>query len=383
MTAFVDPSPRVTPDCGLPLPPVDHRRHVPAFDGNGKYVLPEPGTGLVRKYIRASVVAQTLEDTTLLDRWTQRVVLAGIVADPALAQLVRGSVTGHMRAKVDAGEARTAAEAVRTAPRELRQTLDGYARRARIAGGATYAAEFGTAVHAWCEWVDDGRGSIAGVPEDFRPWVDAHRRVTAEHGLTIAPEWVERIVLNTRYGIVGTLDRLAHTHDGGLVLDDIKTSRTTEYSWLYFSVQLACYHGADLVLSLDGSRWEDMPPLADTVLITHLPHGDPDASRIIELDASFGRHALDVAMTARDLRRCAKREGKRDAESMAGLGSIDDDVKRAYLAAYHVDRSRTVDDMAAVWEAYRDVWTDALTERGRDILARNATPATQQEQEQS
>lgn len=339
---------------GLPLPPpLPGRSYTPTFNGNGQYRLPHPETGKLTSYTRASTVAKTLEDTWMLDAWTRRMMLIGLQRSLAL------------QADLDQLIMEYPATDTGNPARDLRNPLNELAEEAQFRAGAKAAAEFGTATHAWCEWVDHG-GWIWAVPQMFRPWVIAHRHVLAENGLTVDPNWTERIVLNTQYGIAGTLDRLFWNHRGQLFLGDIKTSRGMEYSWLYFAIQLAIYHGASHVLSLDGAAWEPMPTLdPDTVLVMHLPRDEPQASRIVPLNMRFGAEALHTAMTVRRLRSTAEKS----AQSVPyTVGSMSAEMARYHAARFAIETSRTQEDLALIWDSYQDIWTDDLTALGRTSL---------------
>lgn len=339
---------------GFPLPPPVSGRAVPTFNGNGQYRLPHPDTGKLTSYTRASTVAKTLEDTWMLDGWAKRMMLLGLQRSLAL------------QADLDQLVAEYPAQNTGNPARDLRKPLNDLAEEAQFRAGAKAAAEFGTATHAWCEWVDHG-GWIWGVPEMFRPWVFAHRRVLAENGLTVDPNWTERIVLNTQYGIAGTLDRLFWTHDRYLHLGDIKTSRGMDYSWLYFAIQLAIYHGSSHVLSLDGTHWEPMPPLEPhTVLVMHLPRDDPEASRIVPISMSFGQKALETAMAVRRLRSSAEKSAQSVPYTLGSWKSSPE--ARIIMARHLIEVSRTEEELARIWESYQDIWTDDLTALGRNSL---------------
>jgi hypothetical protein len=343
---------------GLPMPPpLPGRTYVPTFNGNHQYRLPHPETGKLTSYTRASTVASTLEDTWMLDAWEKRMMLIGIQRSISLAADLDQLISEHL----DSGGQPA------TMPKDLRSPLNAIAEEAQFRAGAKDAAEFGTATHAWCEWVDHG-GSIWQVPEMFRPWVLAHRRVLAANGLTADPCWTERIVLNTRHGIAGTLDRLFWTHRRTLFLGDIKTSRDMDHSWLYFAIQLAIYHGASHMLSLDGRSWEPMPALdPDTVLVMHLPREDPASARIVPINMRFGAEALHTAMTVRRMRSTA---AKRASSVSYELDSFTNEQRRWYAARFALETSQTEADMAEVWERYKDIWTPELTDLGLRTLSR-------------
>lgn len=344
-----------TPIHGLPLPPPVRGRAAPTFNGNGQYRLPDPVTGKMTSYTRASTVAKTLEDTWMLDKWAKRMMLLGIQRSVALQADLDQLISYYI---ADGGDPKTVSA-------DLRNPLNDISEQAQVAAGSAYAAEFGTAVHAWCEWVDLGLGHICKVPEIYRAWVRGHRRALARTGLTADPLWTERIVLNTRYGIAGTLDRLFWNSKGKLYLGDIKTSRGMDYSWLYFAIQLAIYHGSSHVLSLDGTVWEPMPALdPDTALIAHLPRDEPEEARIVPINMNFGHAALFTAMTVRKHRTHAEKQ----AQNVLYDVSWSSREKRHYLARYLIEISETEADMARVWEEYQDIWTDDLTVLGYKLL---------------
>lgn len=341
---------------GFPLPPaLPGRSYVPQFNGNGQYRLPHPETGKPTSYTRASTVAKTLEDTWMLDAWAKRMMLIGLAGQRDTLMKADRLITAHINAD----------KPLSSAARELRTPLNDLAEEAQFNAGAKAAAEFGTATHAWCEWVDHG-GSLWDVPELFRDWVIHYRRILAVGGLSADPQWTERVVLNTRYGIAGTLDRLFWNHEGVRFLGDIKTNRGMDYSWLYFAIQLAIYHGASHVLSLDGTTWEPMPALdPHTVLVAHLPREEPEAARIVPIDMGFGAEALHTAMTVRRLRSSAE---KRAQYVPYEIDSMNTASQRWYAARFALELSRTEVEMALVWEDHQDIWTDELTEIGRRSL---------------
>lgn len=348
-----------TPVHGLPLPPPVEGRYQPEFNGNSQYILPDPVTGKRKGWTRASTVAKVLEDTYMLDAWTRRMILIGMNADAKLMETVERIISS-------AGLAFGPDEGPLDLAREARTPLNNLAEEATHAAGATYAAEFGTATHAWCEAVDLELIHIHDVPEMFRPWVIGYRRALAEAGLTVDKSWTERIVLNTTYGIAGTLDRMFFTHAGVRHLGDIKTSKGMDYSWLYFAVQLAIYHGADLVLSLDGTTWEPMTALdPDTALIAHVPRLDPNGCRVVPINMGFGARALSTAWVVRRHRADASKLAQNTCYS-GDIGSPSD--QRIYAARLAVELSRTPAEMGEVWAQYQDIWTDDLTELGRTML---------------
>lgn len=346
----------LTPVYGYELPPPLPGRKAPTITA-GKYKLPNPKyPSKFRSYSRASTVAKSLEDTEMLAAWQQRQMLIGLQRSVNLQAELDQVILTHAEDQPDDTNV----------AKSLRTPLNGISLDAQALAGSGRAAEFGTAVHAWCEWYDHGLGHITEVPEAFRAWVIGHRRALARAGLHVDSCYTERIVLNTQYEIAGTLDCLVWCPDGKLRLGDIKTSRGMDYSWMYFAIQMAIYSGAEYMLALDGSGWEPMPAIEqDVALISHLPRERPEESRIQPISLEYGRAALETAVRARELRSAAGKQAN-TVPCVVGWSSVVEE--RRAMARHLIEMSHTEEQLAAVWEEYRDIWTDDLTRIGWDSL---------------
>lgn len=337
----------VTHRYGYPLPPPIPGKYRPVFS-RGRYRLPDPESGQTRSFTRASTIAKEIEDTRLLEAWQRRQMLIGLSRSTALAATLDQTVM----------EARDQSE-----PEDfLRASLNSLAEDCQLAAGTEMAAEFGTCVHAWTEAVDIGLVHPSRVPRIVRPWVEHYLERMAAAGLIALPEYRERIVLNSRFRVAGTLDAIYLCPDGQLRLGDVKTSRTMDYSWLYFCTQLAIYLGADYMLSRDGSRWEEMPQLdADVALVAHIPREHPENTAIVALNMVFGEVAMKAALHAREVRKQAGRKARSvpyDVQEMTP-----EQLLRS-TARHRVITARTEAELAEIWEQYQLVWTDELTALG-------------------
>lgn len=325
-----------------PLPAPIKGRFQPTFDGFGRYKLPGLKSEGLRAWTRATTICKTLDDTSNLDRWRRRQLMKGLTLRPDLAAAALAAFE-------------SAAE---------NKAIDALGEDAMVAAGSSEAAEFGTAVHAWLEYVDHGRTLPAQVPEMYRPHADAYLTRLAAHALTPLPEFTERIVLNTRAGAAGTLDRIYQAADGTLVMGDVKTSRSLDFSWMAYAMQLTIYTDADLMLSLDGTSWEPMPKLnPDYAVLMHCPSNAPEDTAAVTYDLAFGRQALDTALLVRQLRR----EARKKVPYLHALPIPDAVTHRQHAAVLALRLSRTEADLAKVWEEYQDVWDDALTQLGMTI----------------
>ena len=353
-----DPAPaereRCTPTMKYPLPPEAPTARI-VYDGWGRYTLPSPSTGRPTAYSRSTSIAGTLDDEYHLTRWKSRTQLAAVL---------------KFQKRADAGD-----ELARELLAELYERIaDGNGNatnkvldRIDVLCGGRDAAELGTAIHAWLEAVDIGTAVVKDVPEMFRPYVDAYQGVLARHGLVAVPEYVERVVLNERgiQTIAGTLDRIYRVQSTGeLILGDVKSSKTLDFGWLNYATQFAVYGYATKMLKMDASGWEPMPEInQEYAICLHVPSDTPEMASAVTFDLWFGGEAMQTALLARKHRADAKtrvpykhaipvptREALRYVEARQALQNIS-----------HPD------DLNRVWEQYRDVWTDELTQFGEQV----------------
>jgi hypothetical protein len=341
---------RMTRTMSYPLPP-EPPRVTAVYDGWGRYKLPHPTTGRPTGFTRATTVASTLDDTYNLSRWarreTARFLLGASAADHThLTGPIIDAFDEDNKAAIDAA---------------LDALDDAY--------GGKDAAELGTAVHAWLEAVDLGAIRPVDVPERFAPYVRSYREVLARYGLVAEPRYVERIVLNDRgeETIVGTLDRIYRVAaTGELILGDVKTSKTLEYGYLAYSVQLAIYGFATHMLAADGSGWEPMPEInEDYAIILHVPSDQPERAEAVTIDLKFG---AETAVAALDARR-RRKESKKAVPFVHAL-PIPTRESLRYVAARHAiqdisDRAQ----LSVIWKEFADVWSDELTELGEQFAA--------------
>lgn len=332
-----------TPHHHFALPPHIPGRYQPQFDGYGRYKLPHPSTGKVQGWTRATTLTKVLEDTYNIDRWRTRMMLKGLEE-----QL-------HIQANLT--------QALEEDP-DNKKRLDALAEDARVAGGAALASEFGTAVHGWLEYVDNGLILPTQVPDEYQDHAKWYLSKLAGHALTPLPQYTERIVLNTHAGAVGTLDRIYQMADGQLVMGDVKTSKGLDFSWMAYAIQLVIYRDADYMLSLDGTTWEPMPQLNDKfAVLMHCPSDNPSATAAVTYDLAFGRLALDAALLVRQLREQAPKK----VPYLHALPSPSALQAAQQAAVLDLRLARTDADLAKVWEENQAIWTDGLTQLGASV----------------
>lgn len=348
----------------------------------GWYKLPKPdGSGEV-EYPRVSTLAKTITDDYGLVEWKLRMVAKGVSLRPDLI-----AKAAALDVDVDKG---SFSEVVKSAME-----------KAESSRGANY----GTAVHKFCERLDCGETiESMGVPADCIKAVQAYAAALKAARLTVLTEYSERTVVHHGLGYAGTIDRVVRAADGTLYVLDLKTGKdVAEYGGLEFGTQQALYANAEAMCSLDYKSYEPMPAIDRTKsLILHVPFKTPEAAQVYGLNISAGATAAGLALKVREIRKEAKtwlwayspatgadavalRIGR--ATALDELGAAVEDAKRigawtpdleAYaLARYDLIRVMDAPDrlaIATLWDELHPAgrWTDDVAE----IAGRRAAELT-------
>lgn len=325
-----------TPVHGFPLPP-EGRDYRPTYSG-GRYVLPDPVSGVSNRFTRVTSGARTLEETAGLDRWKMGNVVLGLKERPDLLDGVD----------------------LYADPQDVTRQVRRIADKASEIAGANHAAELGTAIHAWTEAVERDGLEVDKVPTQFRPYVRAYLDQLSQWGITTVPGMVERIIYHSGTGWVGTFDRIYQLADGTRVIGDVKTSKRLDYSYLSFATQLATYANADYMLSLDGKRWEPMPPVGNVyAVIAHVPSNQPGKCELVTIDLEAGAYALDLAVAV-----TSARSGARSAIADRWELPAPHAPQPGPSLAEQVDSATSTEQLSALYEAHASEWSEDLTQRG-------------------
>lgn len=246
----------------------------------GRYlVVPPDGTKPVG-YTRATTIAKTLDDTTALMSWGERMTAIGLARRPDLLAQIDGNTDDT-------------------------KTLNALCQKAKEAGGATIRRDLGTALHSILEraWTEPDYTPPAAHIND----VEAVNETIRAHGLAVVPGMHERIVVLDEYRIAGTFDLMLSDAIGNLYLADIKTGSTVKYGGLSFATQLSIYANADNLYTqggeADGSDdlREPMPLVSQAVaFIIHVEPG----SGVCELhQLNLDYRLVETAMMVRNMRK--------------------------------------------------------------------------------
>lgn len=266
----------------------------------GRYLLPDPETGVVSSFTRATTLAGLHEDHGGIEKWEKRKALEGLALDPTLLEPVAELV-----------DAVNTADGWRAASK-AKAALNEHAEKCIDRAGARDRTEQGTLLHNLTEWWDAGR--FDEVRDEVEGWgdlgkamirdVEAYDAEMKRLCLECPPEYIERVLINTTCRSGGTTDRIVRLPDGRLVIGDLKTGAEDDetiakFGILKFAVQLSQYAFADGMLSGDRKRIEPMPAELDRgmALVMLLPFGSGEC-RVRALTAEEMEFGWSVAQHA-------------------------------------------------------------------------------------
>ncbi len=337
----------------IPMPELP--RLEPARNRWGQYMLNAPDSGKKRAYVRVSTLKEQMQQTYGLDKWKMRTVAQGLAYE---AQATDEQMGGRARI-LDRLVALVGQEG-ELEERDFNAALAKLAEEAFVVGGGTYAAQVGTAFHAWAEWGDLGLGTADDMPDMFAPWYRAYRAELAAYGITILVEYIERVVVNVAYDVAGTLDRVFQLHDGTLVLGDVKSGKDIRMGWLEIAQQLAAYQTAEYMLD-DSDEWVEPPNVrTDIALVAHVPIlAEPyvPTASLVPFDLAKGRSALTHS--------AGVYEWRKDREP----GDFEIPSPGAELVAL-INAAGSAEELGALYEQHAQVWTDSHTMLGNRRLSK-------------
>lgn len=277
-------------------PVIPGLRPEPKRDHYGRYLLTDPITGHTIPFTRATTLAHTLDETSALTKWKQRMVLQGAAKDPTVLATVPQLEDALKFA--DGDEAR-----------DLKKAIDAICELAMQTAGAGDGAGWGTALHSVTEYHDAGRLSEIEVPVDLMADLAVYEETLTRYRILRPKEHIERIVVNTTVGTAGTYDRLLRMPDGRLVVGDLKSQQKI-FDWLGIAMQLAQYAYADNLIDTVTGQLLPLPPDLDMTrgLVIHIPARSGTCT-LYEVDLEQGWHAAKLAAQVKDLRGKGRRMG--------------------------------------------------------------------------
>jgi hypothetical protein len=246
-----------------------------------------------------TTVAKVPDDTYNLQNWQKRQVALGMAFDETL---IERAIAHH----------------------DDKQALNLVAEDALRAAKSHQAAARGTAIHRTLERHDLGEHIIDTAQN--RALRAAYDKALDAAGLTVLPQYIERIVVHPKVNVAGRLDRIfKRRRDGKYVIGDIKSGSNAVKYPQSTSVQLAMYAYAELMagpIPADGGDTEEFEKLPEKLdlkfgYIVHAP--DEHTVEIVKIDIARGwkiaQNAIFPILEWRNVR---------DLISPVGSQSVDD-----------------------------------------------------------
>jgi len=261
----------------------------------GRYLVPVPGqegSGRKREYTRVTTFVKAIADNYALERWKMRKLAEGIASDETLYLLLAGI------------QDFTSAEGKKRVDEVISIALE--------RAGANEGSRFGTALHAMNDLVDERHPHLSRVPTWLRPKYVNLARAYELHRLAVVPDFIERRVMNEKYQLVGTLDRLLLDEvSGDLVVGDLKTARDL-WGYQEISIQLALYANADWMQDPVTQLWEPMPEVRrDVAVVMWMPRTHPSKDNdAVEIEEVRIERAYDFAAQVCADARAWRNEGR-------------------------------------------------------------------------
>jgi hypothetical protein len=239
-------------------------------DRFGRPLIAPPDGGEPVAYTRVSTLAKSLDDGSALANWKCRMTAIGLAKRPDLISKTLAVAEDKKEMGKVVSSAMEAAEADR-------------------------AANIGTALHRFCELVDQGE-PLTNIPAEHLADLAAYQE--AMTGLTIMGNGV--FVVIDELQAAGSFDRLVKLPDGRLVVADIKTGQTEPDYPHGVTQQVAMYSRGHIYDPEKGrvARLADLGVSQEVGLMIHLPSGQGRCTLYL-LDLEHGWALAQVAVAVR------------------------------------------------------------------------------------
>jgi hypothetical protein len=263
---------------------------------NGRYQVPDPATGEMREWTRATNLAATLADKFRLELWGKCMVALGLAARHDLYTQA-ASCSSYEADK---------------------KTLYQIVRQAEDAAKGKAGANIGSSLHRFIERINAGEDVTAPAPYDRD--LAIYEQAMEAYGIAILDGWSERILLIPELDVAGTCDQLTNAMGWPLPrIADVKTGKdVVDYGMVEIPLQLAIYSRASHWYdpATGQTHLIDIPIDQNTAIVIHLPAGKATCS-LHEVDIDAGWQAVQLAV---DVRRWRARKDL--AQQMVPAGDL-------------------------------------------------------------
>jgi len=274
-------------DLEVDRPPVDFNR------GSGGEPMIPNADGKVERFARCSSLGTVLDEQSGLNNWLTSKALEGAARDQSIL-----------------------ARALASSPYEDHKSDWTRIREDAIqAGRGAFRADVGTAVHAMADrFEQDDTYDPGGT---YTPALEAYTKALAAVGLK--SQFFEAKLVNDERKVAGSADRIVETTlplvapdgtvipPGELLIGDMKTGKSLEFSIPGYAIQLAAYAGAVLYDVVENVRLPTPQIRQDWAVIFHL---DVETAHceMLWVDLAVGRFGADLAEAVKEWRRAWRRK---------------------------------------------------------------------------
>ena len=261
--------------------------------GGEPFVSDPDGSGKQLRYARNSSLGETLDEKSALNAWLVSKAMEGMASRPELVAKVL-AVTPY--------------EDHKPAFTKLRE-------EAIQAGRGAFKADIGTAVHSMSERWEQEKDFDPGPP--YTAALSAYS-ACLEH-LGLISQLFECQMVNDVLRIAGTADRLFETTKplltptgeillpGTLLIGDLKTGESLEYSIPGFAIQMAGYAGGSLYDVVNNVRMPTPTIHQRWGVIMHMKVAE-GSCEMLWVDLEVGRYGAQLANEVREWRRNWRRK---------------------------------------------------------------------------
>jgi hypothetical protein len=322
-------------------------------DRYGRYLIPDPVTGVEKSWTRATTWAKTISDTYKLHQWQERMTAKGLTMRPDLFARIMTT--------------------------EDKNELNQICEEAKNAAGAKVGANMGTALHSFTEAKDRGE-EVRSMPAILKTAVDSYSSaLEAQHLLPIR-DFIEAVIIVPELGVAGRLDRiLTNTapvgrweEAGHVFIGDVKTAANIGYSWLEVSIQLAIYAHAAKIWDPKNKVFRDMPKVDQhEAIVMHMPVPSAANTGYTDLYRVNIAKGWEYALLAGQIR-----DARKDRSLAVRLGEtimgkpvpvqVTNSRAQGIDWVARIDQATCMADLSEIWKeaTTRGEWTDDLEAHG-------------------
>ena len=285
---FMDPN---TPDKPLN---VSGQPSEPDRDSRGRYLVTDPATGDFRRFkngkpmgwTRTTTFNKAASNNKAINDWNRRNIVIGASRLPHLVRDAQG--LNH---------------------EDDKDALNRIADELEKAAGSKVAANLGTEIHKFTEYMDAGLKTWRDAELYYQEQMRLYQETLAEAGLEPIPGLIERTVVIQEFGgVCGTYDRvMLHRPSNSYVAVDVKSGKTLKYGMHEIETQLWVYahgHNQNGVYDHHTKTWSKagLPRVReDWGVVVHMPVQGDLAGQVVltPADLTAGRQHAELCHAIR------------------------------------------------------------------------------------